>query len=294
MHASARQAQRRCGARIGNDLRSDAPPERAYRTQIVNRPPAEGDATHAVFDGVAGEYARTRPGYPDDALDWVEARAGLGACSDVLDLAAGTGKLTVSLVVRGYRVVAVEPIAGMRAELERALPDVVLLEGTAERIPLANSSFDAVLVGQAFHWFEPYAALDEVARVLRPGGRLVLLWNLWDLDDPLQQALDEIVAPLATGRIRPLTTGSHPYGEWSGALRSDPRFHDSEQARFAHCVTLDAHATSERVSSISQVQSAPAPDRDAAIAAAHALVAGLPGGRSTFRYQTEIEIARRR
>jgi ubiquinone/menaquinone biosynthesis C-methylase UbiE len=260
----------------------------------MRRSPGEGDANHAVFDAVAGEYARTRPGYPDDALEWVAGRAGLEAGSDVLDLAAGTGKLTTSLVARDYRVVAVEPLPGMRSQLEQALPDVVVLEGTAERIPLADASFDAVVVGQAFHWFEPYAALDEIARVLRPGGRLVLLWNLWDLDDPLQAALDEIIAPLATGRIRNLTTGSHPYGEWSAALATDPRFRADGHARFAHTVTLDANAASERIASSSQVQSAPAAERGAAIAAAYALVAGIPGGRGTFLYQTEIDIARRR
>ena len=293
-HASARQAQRRCGARIGNDLRSSAPPERAYRTQTVAPSPPEGDATHAVFDAVADEYARTRPGYPDDALDWVAREACLHDGSDVLDLAAGTGKLTVPLVARGYRVVAVEPLPGMRARLAQALPGVVALEGTAERIPLPDGSFDAVLVGQAFHWFEPYGALDEIARVLRPNGRLVLLWNLWDLDDPLQHALDQLIAPLATGRIRNLTTGSHPYGGWSAALASDPRFHAPAQARFAHTVTLDADDTGARVASISQVQSAPAPTGDAVIAAAHALVARLPEGRGSFRYQTEIDIVRRR
>jgi ubiquinone/menaquinone biosynthesis C-methylase UbiE len=247
-----------------------------------------------VFDGVVGEYARTRPGYPDEALDWIAARTGLGVDSEVLDLAAGTGKLTRSLVERGCTVTAVEPLPGMRSQLERDLPEVVVLDGKAEQIPLADASFDAVLVGQAFHWFEPYAALEEVARVLRPRGWLVLLWNLWDLDDHLQRSLDEIITPLATGRIRNLTTGNHPYGEWSPALAADARFADAEQARFAHSVVLDAAATGERVASSSQVQSAPAAEREAAIAAARDLVASMPGGHATFRYRTEVDIARRR
>jgi ubiquinone/menaquinone biosynthesis C-methylase UbiE len=247
-----------------------------------------------VFDSVVGEYARTRPGYPDDALDWIAARTGLGVDSEVLDLAAGTGKLTRSLVERGCTVTAVEPLPGMRSQLERDLPEVVVLDGKAEQIPLADASFDAVLVGQAFHWFEPYAALEEVARVLRPRGWLVLLWNLWDLDDHLQRSLDEIITPLATGRIRNLTTGNHPYGEWSPALAADARFADAEQARFAHSVVLDAAATGERVASSSQVQSAPAAEREAAIAAARDLVASMPGGHATFRYRTEVDIARRR
>jgi ubiquinone/menaquinone biosynthesis C-methylase UbiE len=262
--------------------------------QIVVGRPSEGDSSHVVFDGVVDEYARTRPGYPRAALDWIAGRTGLGAGDDVLDLAAGTGKLTRSLGERDYRVTAVEPLPGMRAQLERDLPTTVVLDGRAERIPLADASFDAVFVGQAFHWFEPYAALDEIVRVLRPAGSLVLLWNLWDLDDPLQRSLDEIIAPLATGRIRNLTTESHPYGAWSSALAAHAELGDAERARFPHRVVLDAAATGDRVASSSQVQSAPAAARDAAIAAARALVAGLPGGRATFRYQTEIDIARRR
>jgi ubiquinone/menaquinone biosynthesis C-methylase UbiE len=262
--------------------------------QIVATGSREGDTDHVVFDGVVGEYARTRPGYPDEALDWITGRTGLRSGSDVLDLAAGTGKLTRSLVSRGFRVTAVEPLPGMRSQLERDLPEVLVRDGTAERIPLGEAAFDAVVVGQAFHWFEPYAALDEVARVLRPQGWLVLLWNLWDLDDPLQRSLDDLIAPLATGRIRNLTTGNHPYGGWSCALAADLRFGDAEQARFAHSVLLDAAATGERMASSSQVQSAPAAERAAAIAAAHDLVARMPDGRGTFRYRTEVDITRRR
>jgi ubiquinone/menaquinone biosynthesis C-methylase UbiE len=262
--------------------------------QIGRRSPGEGDGSHVVFDGVVGEYARTRPGYPDEALDWIAAMTAVEVGSEVLDLAAGTGKLTRSLVERGLTVTAVEPLPGMRSRLEHDLPGVVVLDGKAEQLPLADAAFDAVLVGQAFHWFDPYAALDEIARVLRPGAWLVLLWNLWDLDDPLQRSLDDIIAPLATGRIRNLTTGCHPYGEWSAALAADPRFGDAEQARFEHSVVLDAVATGERIASSSQVQSAPAAERDAAVASARGLVERMPGGQGTFFYQTEVDIARRR
>ena len=172
--------------------------------------------------------------------------------------------------------------------------EVVAQAGSRPRgIPQIPPLHDAVCVGQAFHWFEPGAALGEVARILRPGGWLALIWNLWDLDDPSQAALDRIVSPLATGRIRPLTTGNHPYGGWSEALARDPRFAQAATARFAHTVELDAQAAGERVASVSQVQSAPPAERDAAVARARALVAGLPGGRGSFRYQTEVEIRRR-
>jgi SAM-dependent methyltransferase len=260
----------------------------------VERNTGKRDGDHVVFDRVAAEYARARPDYPDEGLDWLLARTGLRAGDRVLDLAAGTGKLTRSLQARGLRVVAVEPLPAMRAQLALALPEVPVLDGSAERIPLEAGSLDAVLVGQAFHWFEPFAALDEIARVLRPGGWLALLWNLWDLGDPAQAALDRIVAPLARGRIRNLTTGSHPYGAWPAALARDLRFAAPQQTRVPHTVELDARAAGERVASISQVQSAPEVERDRAIERARALVASMPGGRASFRYQTEIDIRRRR
>jgi ubiquinone/menaquinone biosynthesis C-methylase UbiE len=123
------------------------------------------------FDRVAGAYRRARPSYPAAAVEWaLEAAPG----RRVVDLAAGTGKLTEVLVAAGADVVAVEPLANMRAELERALPSVRALDGSAERIPLPGGSADAVLVGQAFHWFDGPAALAEIARVLVPGGALGL------------------------------------------------------------------------------------------------------------------------
>jgi SAM-dependent methyltransferase len=243
-----------------------------------------------LFDRVVGPYARTRPGYPEESLDWLAATAGLAPGSRVLDLGAGTGKLTASLADRGYVVVAVEPLPGMRAQLELDLPAVAALAGSAEQIPLADGSVDAVSVAQAFHWFEPRAALSEIARVLVPGGSFALVWNLWDVDDPPQAALDRIVSPLETGRIRHLTTANHPYGRWPAVLAVDVRFGDPRQARFSHTVELGADEVAERVASMSQVQSAPPAERDAAIARARELVAGMTAARATFRYTTEIEI----
>ncbi|MGH3557270.1 MAG: class I SAM-dependent methyltransferase [Mycobacterium sp.] len=128
------------------------------------------------FGSEAAAYERGRPSYPPEAIDWLlppEAR-------DVLDLGAGTGKLTTRLVERGLDVVAVDPIAEMLEVLRRSLPDTPALLGTAEDIPLADNSVDAVLVAQAWHWFNPARAIPEVVRVLRPGGRLGLVWNTRD------------------------------------------------------------------------------------------------------------------
>jgi SAM-dependent methyltransferase len=133
-------------------------------------------AASLSFGAEAAAYERGRPSYPPEAIDWLlpaEAR-------DVLDLGAGTGKLTTRLVERGLDVVAVDPIPEMLDVLRRSLPDTPALLGTAEEIPLADNSVDAVLVAQAWHWFNPAQAIPEVARVLRPGGRLGLVWNTRD------------------------------------------------------------------------------------------------------------------
>lgn len=133
-------------------------------------------AQASSFGAAAAEYERGRPAYPAAALDWLFPPA----ARRVLDLGAGTGKLTRQLHERGIDVVAVEPSGGMRAEFTRVLPDVEVLDGRAERIPLPDASVDVVLVAQAWHWVAVDRAVPEVARVLAPGGRLGLLWNVRD------------------------------------------------------------------------------------------------------------------
>lgn len=128
------------------------------------------------FGSEAAAYERGRPSYPPEAIDWLLPPG----ARDVLDLGAGTGKLTTRLVERGLEVIAVDPIAEMLELLSTALPDTPALLGTAEQIPLPDNSVDAVLVAQAWHWFDPERAVAEVARVLRPGGRLGLVWNARD------------------------------------------------------------------------------------------------------------------
>ncbi|HEX5144330.1 MAG TPA: class I SAM-dependent methyltransferase [Mycobacterium sp.] len=128
------------------------------------------------FGAEAAAYERGRPSYPPDAIDWLMPQG----ARDVLDLGAGTGKLTARLVERGLDVIAVDPIAEMLEVLHHSLPDTPALLGTAEDIPLPDNSVDAVLVAQAWHWVDPERAIPEVARVLRPGGRLGLVWNTRD------------------------------------------------------------------------------------------------------------------
>jgi len=147
------------------------------------------------FSSAAAAYERGRPGYPEEAIAWLGERFRIGPGRDVLDLAAGTGKLTRALVPLGGRVIAVEPIDEMREQLFAVLPDVDAFDGTAEAIPLPDESVDVVTCGQAFHWFRPDEALREIHRVLRRDGGLALVWNVRDLSDTLQARIHEILGP---------------------------------------------------------------------------------------------------
>jgi SAM-dependent methyltransferase len=172
----------------------------------------------ARFGDAADSYERVRPLYPDAALSELASRCGLAAGTPVVDIGAGTGKLTRQLVALGADVVAVEPAAGMRRRLEAEVPGVPVLDGTAEDIPLPDGSVDIVTSGQAFHWFDTHRALDEIARLLRPAGWLALLWNerpesgwaaaLWDL----------------RGQLTGSANNAYPGDGWADVLADDDRF----------------------------------------------------------------------
>ena len=201
----------------------------------------------AGFARAADVYERARPEYPPEAVAWLVSRLGLGPGRVVVDVAAGTGKLTRLLVPSGARVVAVEPLAEMRAQLAEAVPGLEALEGTAEALPLADDFADAITVAAAFHWFRRDDALAEFARVLRPGGRLAIVYNLRDPESELQWALTRMLerhgAELAW--MRRIDTGA--------ILEESPLFGSPEHAEFRHEQRFDPDGLVERVSSISYV-----------------------------------------
>jgi len=151
--------------------------------------PASKEQRAASFGRAASSYARFRPSYPAAAVEWLVD----DGARTVLDLGAGTGKLTSLLVREGREVIAVEPSDGMRAELQRAAPTARALAGTADAIPLPDSSVDAVVVAQAWHWFDPTSASHEIARVLRPGGSLGVMWNVRDDSVPWMAEFSRII-----------------------------------------------------------------------------------------------------
>ncbi|MEV8212329.1 class I SAM-dependent methyltransferase [Leifsonia sp. NPDC077715] len=169
------------------------------------------DLHAASFDRAADVYDAARPSYPADAVSWLLD----GTDDPVVDLGAGTGKLTAALVERGRDVVAVGPSPEMLRVLRERLPDVPAHEGTGERLPLPAASAGVVLVAQAWHWVDAERAIPEVARVLRPGGRLGLVWNerdesigwvreLGELMDAGSAAFDDEADPVLAPPFGPL------------------------------------------------------------------------------------------
>jgi ubiquinone/menaquinone biosynthesis C-methylase UbiE len=208
------------------------------------------------FGRAVDVYERARPQYADGAIAQLASRLPMGR---VLDLGAGTGKLTRQLVPVAESVVAVEPDDDMRAMLERVLPDVESHAGSAEAIPLPDASVDVVTVGQAFHWFDLEAALAEMHRVLRPDGGIALLWNEYDWPE-----LNAIV-----DRLR---TASAVDDDSYERLLATPLFSRFEKHAFAHADRVDADVIVERISSISTVIAAAAADRSEALQDIRALV----------------------
>lgn len=229
------------------------------------------------FDRAAIEYEAARPGYPDALLDELP----LADASTVLDLGAGTGKLTRVLVRRYARVFAVEPLEGMRAILEQVVPEAESRAGRAEEIPLEDASLDAVLAGQAFHWFANDTAVAEIARVLRPGGVVALIWNRGDPHpSPLPGAYNEYMESLQAPTAQVLDglptveelLARGPFGR----VREAATVHRQQQAR-------DGVLAFAR--SVSWVAQRPAAEQDAIMRRLDAL---LPAGPFTFTMTAEM------
>ena len=224
----------------------------------------------AGFGRAADAYERGRPSYPDAAVAYLAAELGLGPAGRVLDLAAGTGKLTRLLAEGGADVVAVEPVAAMRAVLAEAMPEITVLDGTAEMIPLGPASVDAVTVAQAFHWFDAEAALAEIHRVLRRGGGLGLIWNAMDSSPEWVAVLKELVQGVR-GPV-PQYSGS----PWRDAFQSSGLFTPLNERSFSFTHELSEDGLVDRVCSTSYVAALPDAERSLLVGQVRALVADVP------------------
>ncbi|WIY05027.1 class I SAM-dependent methyltransferase [Amycolatopsis mongoliensis] len=217
------------------------------------------------FGSRAAAYAEHRPDYPREALEWGLSGAS-GTPRRVLDLAAGTGKLTLGLAELGLDVTAVEPDPEMRAELGRTVPSVTSLAGQAERIPLPDGEVDAVFVGQAFHWFDVPAAMTEIARVLRPGGVLVPMWNYEDDSVPWVAEFGNLGR---TGVSRAWTDGSREPA-------THPAFEPFESRTFHHGQRRTAESLVETIATHSHMIVADPAEAAAALAEIRQFLAANP------------------
>ena len=230
------------------------------------------------FGRAAEAYERGRPGYAEAALDAV----GLPDGAVVLDLAAGTGKLTRQLVPRFARVIAVEPLEGMRAVLQRVVPEAEALAGTADAIPLPDSAVDAVFVGEAFHWFATETVVAEIARVLRPGGTLAILFNQadGDFEPPLPEAFWEAYR---AGAIEKPPEQTVRTGLWKTPLPGP--FASLAEASFPNPVHVDREGVLAQAESWSMIAALPEPERVALLERLYEL---LPEGTRMHPLRTDV------
>lgn len=223
------------------------------------------------FDREAETYERTRPSYPTDVVAWVADALRLGPGVTVCDLAAGTGISTRLLVPTGARVLAVEPVAGMREVLARTVPGVPVVAAAAEALPCTDEALDAVTVFQAFHWFDSEAAVAELHRVLRPGGRLALVWNARDRSVPWVDAAWAVM-----DRVEKRAPW-RDHDRWAdSALASQRWFGPLHEATFHHAQRLSPDLVVERFRGVSHVAVLPPDEQEAVLDEVRAILATHP------------------
>ena len=233
----------------------------------------------------ASSYDRGRPGYAPAAVDALAAI--LPSSGLVCDVAAGTGKWTRQIAGLGAGVVAVEPVAAMRTRLVDTAPEVAAVSATAESLPFAAGTFDAVCVASAMHWFRLDAAVPELVRVLRPGGHLVVVRNDRDTSVPWVAELDAIVQ-----RHRPASTPASAGVPWRDRLLTEPALVAVVDDVFDNPEVLDEHRLVERARSLSHVAALSQEVRDEVIGEVRALARRLPA-RFTMPYRTRLLVLRK-
>lgn len=243
------------------------------------------------FSTQAVTYAQGRPDYPRQLTGWLADTLHLDALSSVIDLGAGTGKFTRLLSTLAPTLIAVEPVAAMGAQLTKLLPDVRLVNGTAESIPLPAASADAVVCAQAFHWFSTEAALAEIHRVLKPGGRLGLVWNVRDESVDWVAAITDIITPYEGDTPRFHT------GRWREAFTGE-YFSEPEMTCFPYShVGSPQEVIMDRFLSVSFIAALPEASKAVVTAQLQALIDTHPSlkGRDTvaFSYQTQAYVCHR-
>jgi len=230
------------------------------------------EAPADAFGNSAREYELGRPRWPEELIDRVAGVLELGSDATVLDLGAGTGKLTRDLVPRFGRVIAVEPDDAMRAVLEEGVPEAESLAGSAEAIPLPDASVDAVFTAEAFHWYASDESVGEIVRVLRPRGGLVILWNLdfGDPDPPMGEEVDRVIdVAFAMGGAPGI--GKVLSGFWREPIAKGP-FEPLQESEVERTVTRTRDQWLANMLSVSSIAALSDADREEFAARLHELV----------------------
>ena len=248
------------------------------------------------FGAEAAAYDRARPSYPPDAIAWLADKLGIAPGRQVIDLAAGTGKLTAPLAETGADLVAVEPVGSMRERLHERLPKVPVLAGVAEALPMADKSVDAVVVAQAFHWFDARRAMDEIAQVVRPGGSLGLIWNARDRSlewvDQVWSVMDRVErhAPWRDDR-------EGGGGERYPAGPNDSNWSPWVEATFFHVHQSSHEDVIDRMRSVSHVAVLPPDRQDRVLGEIRTILAEHPQTRQSatvgIPYRVDVMYAKR-
>ena len=230
------------------------------------------EAPADAFGNSAREYELGRPRWPEELIDRVAGELELGSDATVLDLGAGTGKLTRDLVPRFGRVIAVEPDDAMRAVLEEGVPEAESLAGSAEAIPLPDASVDAVFTAEAFHWFASDESVGEIVRVLRPRGGLVILWNLdfGDPDPPMGEEVDRVI-DVAFAKGGAPGIGKVLSGFWREPIAKGP-FEPLQESEVERTVTRTRDQWLANMLSVSSIAALSDADREEFAARLHELV----------------------
>ena len=233
-----------------------------------------------------GDYEAARPSYPPDAVAWFVENLRLAPGRRVADVAAGTGKLTRLLVPTGAELLAVEPVPGMRATFRPLLPEVPLVAATAEAMPFRAAALDAITVAQAWHWFEHDRATAEAARVLRPGGRLGLVWNARDRSEPW---VDEVWSIM--DRVEKHAPWRDHENWRDSAMREMPGFGALHDAQFRHTQRITPEGVVQRVASVSHVAVLAEPEQARVLAEVRELLTTHPAvrGRETVEIPYRVD-----
>ena len=250
---------------------------------------------HAAAQGFAAgaaNYVSGRPEYPPEIETWLNEELGLDSGKTVLDLGAGTGKFSRSLLATGAKVIAVEPVPAMLEQLVRQYPEVEPRSGTAEAIPLGDASVDAVVCAQCFHWFATPEALHEIHRVLKPGSALGLVWNVRDNSVEWVAALTRIMKPLEGDTPR------YHSQKWRAVFPAEG-FGPLREKRFPNRHTADPdQVIVDRILSVSFIAALPSDEQERVKAELRKVISTSPelAGKSevTFPYETLAVVCNKR